>query len=369
MPSNILNTDTMFPQFLSNESTEARLMEVLNYLYMLREQLRYSLTNLGVENMNPTSLNEMANIITEPIYVNLEDIEGNVSTLFVTSEELYSRLSDTEGNVSTLMQTSASLTSRVEDAEGNITQLTQTSQSLSTSVSTLDGQVSTLQHTAQGLQTSVSNLDGQYTQLSQTVSGISTTVNGLNGNVSTLQQFAKSLSLSVTNGETSSVIRLTANGAQISSQNISFSGVVTFSDLSDPYSDTTIDGGHIETGTISAIDIEGVSIQGSTFNTVLSGSNVGGEIRCYYGQITASDYYLAGGLRLDNEGSGGAGESQYRLFLYTRSVAGLSFALKLESAAGISIEAATLVYISASQYITLDAPTVNIYGTLNNPSS
>ena len=39
MPSNILNTDTMFPQFLSNESTEARLMEVLNYLYMLREQL------------------------------------------------------------------------------------------------------------------------------------------------------------------------------------------------------------------------------------------------------------------------------------------------------------------------------------------
>ena len=39
MPSNILNTDVMFPQLTSGKSTEQQLSEVLNYLFMLREQL------------------------------------------------------------------------------------------------------------------------------------------------------------------------------------------------------------------------------------------------------------------------------------------------------------------------------------------
>ena len=322
MPSNILNTDVMFPQLTSGKSTEQQLSEVLNYLFMLREQLRYSLSNLGVENINPASFDEIANIITEPVYVQLKDAEGNTASLMAEVDSLSSRLTDTEGNVSSLIQTTTCLTSRVQDAEGNISTLQQTSVSMSSTISSLSGEV---------------------TEITQTVNG---------------------LSLSATNGTSSSTLRLLANGIQMSSTNISFSGMVTFTDLSSTSSGTVINGGNITTGTISAITIEGCTVTGSIFQTLLGGSgNVGGELEFYY--LQTSPRYLAAGMRLDNEGSGGSEESQYRLFIYTNSVYGTAFALKLESAGGMSLEAGTNVYISAGTYITLDAPTINLRGTVN----
>lgn len=51
---------------------------------------------------------------------------------------------------------------------------------------------------------------------------------------------------------------------QLSSQSISFSGMVSFTDLSTS-GWTTINGDNITTGTIEAIDIYGCTIEGSTF--------------------------------------------------------------------------------------------------------
>ena len=50
----------------------------------------------------------------------------------------------------------------------------------------------------------------------------------------------------------------------ISSNSISFSGMVTFSDLSAKGS-TTINGGNITTGEIDAVDVRGVKVYGSRF--------------------------------------------------------------------------------------------------------
>ena len=148
MPSNILNTDVMFPQLTGGKSTEQTIYEVLNYLYMLREQLRYSLANLGIENINPTSFEEIANIITEPVYLQLKDEEGNMASLIAEVDSLSSRLTDTEGNVSSLVQTTTSLSTRMTDAEGNIGTLQVTATSLQTSVSSLDGEVTKITQTA-----------------------------------------------------------------------------------------------------------------------------------------------------------------------------------------------------------------------------
>lgn len=216
MPSNILTTDTSFPNLNGNQSTDEKFRLITNYLYMLLEQLRYSMANLGLENFNEKEFDDIVNLITEPVYVQLSDLEGNVSSLTVTAEQLNSRMSDAEGNISTLQQTSNSIMSQVSDLEGN---------------------VSTLQQTSQALSTRISNAEGDISSLTQTVNGFT---------------------LSVTNGTESSTIKLMSGSTQISSQVIQMSGMVTFTDLSGNGT-TVINGNNITTGTISAnrLDLTG----------------------------------------------------------------------------------------------------------------
>ena len=318
MPSNLLNADTSFPQLNDKQSTDEKVTQVVNYLYMLLEQLRYTLSNLGEDNFNDTELVNIGNAITEPVYVQLKDDEANISALQLTAEGLGVRMSDAEGNISQLTLTSNSLTSRMTSAEGSISTLTQTANSLTSRITSAEGSISSL---------------------SQTVN---------------------SISLSVTNGSYSSTIKLLANGVAISSQSISFSGMVTFSDLSTS-GWTTINGDNITTGTIEAINITGCSITGSTFRSILSsGGSVGGELEMYY----INEYYLAGGIRLDDQGAGTASERRYRMFIYTDYVAGVGFAMKLQSASGISIAASENIYITASTVMTLDCDgPINLNGS------
>lgn len=286
MPSNLLSADTTFPTLTQEQSTDEKFEKITSYLYMLLEQLKYSMGNLDKDNFNDTGLEEIANLITEPVYIQLKDDEANISALTVTAAGLGARLSDAEGNISTLQQTATSLTSRISDAEGNISTLTQT-------------------------------------------------VNGM--------------TLSVSNGSSSSTIKLLANGVLLSSQSISFSGMVTFTDLSTS-GWTTINGDNITTGTIEAIDIYGCTIEGSTFQSVLKANgSVGGEIEfCYL-----STSYVAGGIRLDDQGAGTEYERTYRMFIYTNYVRGVGFAMKLQSASGISVEADENVYLYAGTRMTI----------------
>lgn len=293
MPSNLLSADTTFPTLTQEQSTDEKFEKITSYLYMLLEQLKYSMGNLDKDNFNDTGLEEIANLITEPVYIQLKDDEANISALTVTAAGLGARLSDAEGNITQLTATSNSLTSRITSAEGNISTLTQT-------------------------------------------------VNGM--------------TLSVTNGSSSSTIKLLANGVLLSSQSISFSGMVTFTDLSTS-GWTTINGDNITTGTIEAIDIYGCTIEGSTFQSVLKANgSVGGEIEfCYL-----NTSYVAGGIRLDDQGAGTEFERTYRMFIYTNYVQGVGFAMKLQSASGISLEADENVYLYAGTRMTIEG-TSGIY--------
>lgn len=283
MPSNLLTADTSFPDLKSNKSTEEKFGEVSNYLYMLLEQLRYTLANLGVDNFNDAEIDELANIINEPIYIQLDDQEGNISSLYVEVDNVTSRMQNAEGNISTLQQTASSLTS---------------------SVSTLEGNVSTLQQTAVSLTSRISDAEGS---------------------ISTLTQTVNSISLSVVNGTESSTIRLSKNGIIVSSANISFSGMVTFTDLS-TQGQTVINGGNIAAGGT----ISGVTLQS------MSGMDSGFEV-CYG---TRYSYQLVGGLKYDANGSGSSTEAATRMFLYTQS----GWALKLDSGSSASFTANGLLY-------------------------
>lgn len=107
MPGNILNADIGFPSF--SGSSEQQLGEVKNYLYMLLEQLRYSMGNLDAKNFNQAGLDDLAKIITDPVYAVLHDDQQNIAALILEANQLSSRLTDAEGNISAVQQTAESI--------------------------------------------------------------------------------------------------------------------------------------------------------------------------------------------------------------------------------------------------------------------
>lgn len=178
MPSNWLYIDTNFPSFTQKESVNDKVETMQDYLFMLVEQLRYTLHNLDLSNMNKTAADEFVKQITDPIYGEIKDAEGNITQVALVAE---------------------GLAARIGDAEGNITQL---------------------QATAQGLSASISNLNGSVTNLTADVNGIRTQVSGKIGTSEAqtlIDQSLDGITLAATSGETGTVFKLNYNGVQVAS--------------------------------------------------------------------------------------------------------------------------------------------------------
>lgn len=209
MPSMLMLADTQFPRFTEGEGSDEKFDKVYNYLYMLLEQLRYTLTNLGSDNFNTSDLGEIGEVITEPLSDELQIFRramvgenGDISQIAQSGESIISRISSADGKISTLTQTSSLLSSRLTAAEGEISEIKQT---------------------------------------------------------------PYGLELSASNSETSSTIKLLANGTLISSATVKITGAVTFADL-EGEGKTIINGANITTGTISGNRIYGGRIVGSEIN-------------------------------------------------------------------------------------------------------
>lgn len=212
MPSNWLYIDTNFPTFTGEEETEEKVSSIQNYLFMLVEQLRYSLRNLDLKNMNPAAVERFTGTITEPIYGRIEDAEGNITQLSITAKGLAAQISDAEGNIASLQVTATKLASQISDANGNISQLQQTATSIQSTVTNQAGQISQLQQTAAGIQSTVTNQAGQISVLQQRADGFQMVVADQNANISAIRQSVDSISFNV-NG---SSLELTKDGVTVS---------------------------------------------------------------------------------------------------------------------------------------------------------
>ena len=178
MPSNWLYIDTNFPSFTQKESDGEKIETMQDYLFMLVEQLRYTLHNLDLSNMNKTAADEFVKQITDPIYGEIKDAEGNITQVALMAE---------------------GLAARIGDAEGNITQL---------------------QATAKGLSASISNLNGSVTNLTADVNGIRATVStkiDATQAQSIFDQSATGFTLGATSGENGTIFKLNYNGVQVAS--------------------------------------------------------------------------------------------------------------------------------------------------------
>lgn len=177
MPTTFQLVETTFPNG-EGKDTQEQINGVYDYLFVLLEQLRYTLFNLDGSNINQNALSEFIKNISEPIYAKIEDTDKNVNEISITAKGLDARLSD---------------------AEGNITQL---------------------QATAKGLQASISNLNGSVTNLTADVNGIRATVStkiDATQAQSIFDQSATGFTLGATSGENGTIFKLNYNGVQVAS--------------------------------------------------------------------------------------------------------------------------------------------------------
>lgn len=77
--------DDQFPHFQGDESVPERINALVNYMFVLAEQLRYMLSNLKAENWNSASLQafsqETSDAAAESVEAQLSGITGEVETL------------------------------------------------------------------------------------------------------------------------------------------------------------------------------------------------------------------------------------------------------------------------------------------------
>lgn len=229
MPTTFQLVETTFPNG-EGKDTQEQINGVYDYLFVLLEQLRYTLFNLDGSNINQNALSEFIKNISEPIYAKIEDTDKNVNEISITAKGLDARLSD---------------------AEGNITQLGVT---------------------AQGLQASVSSLDGSVTNLTADVNGLRATVSGkIDGTAAQtlIDQNLNQITLAATSGSNGTVFALNKNGVQIAS-----TGTVDLH-VKAVNIDGTLTAGALRGNTIALIDNNDNTIGGFTLADTSTSTGLG----------------------------------------------------------------------------------------------
>lgn len=184
------------------------------------------------------------------------EVKGLNAAITVELNKITQEVNDVNAGLSNkIEQTASDLTTRITNtAAGLENEIRVTADSLTTKISATDGRVTSLSAALDGVSLRVQGAEGNIGQLNLTATNLQSQITATNGSVTTLSQKVDSFTISVSNGETSSTIKLLANGAEIASQNISMSGLVTIAGLSG--GTTTIDGACIKTGKINADRLE-----------------------------------------------------------------------------------------------------------------
>lgn len=201
-----------------------------------------------------------------------DDLNGQRAALDVLANGITARVEDMEQGYSEISQTADKISSRVESLYGNYSQILQTADMINSRVEGLYSNYSEIKQTADMISSRVQGIEGNYSELIQTADMISSRVEDVNGYASTIEQTAKSIKLSVDNPDEngkSSTIHLLQDGIEISSSEINFDGLVSFSNLSGKVHDkrTIIDGGYI-----SAHSITAEQISADQFNVKIDGN-------------------------------------------------------------------------------------------------
>lgn len=163
----------------------------------------------------------------------------------------------------------------------------------------VEGLEGKLELTASSLTAQIRNAEGEIGQLELTATLLQSQISNAVGDLSYLRQTVDSISFGVQNGDESSTITLYKNGIAVSSQNISFTGVVTFNDLNGS-AGTVINGSAINTGTLRLDSLYGSNIYINDYYGMQAGLITTVGASSYYGQ----KIYLSSGAIEIGAGAG-----------------------------------------------------------------
>ena len=144
MPSNILSIDTNFPTFTGEEPVEEQIRSLHNYLYQLRESLQYSLQNLGKENFNASSLQNITDDATKKLAEELQKLTNTLNLVQNEVSIIKGRISGLETDVTSLQEWSAYHEETVVELKNRADNAEQELEDLKTGAETRDQSINAL---------------------------------------------------------------------------------------------------------------------------------------------------------------------------------------------------------------------------------
>ena len=136
--------DAKFPNFEGEISTEDKLDQLQNYLYLLVEQMRYTTQNLDTTNMNQTALAGWEEALTSPIYAQIEGVGERVTRLSVTADGLTATAARQEESITQLEDTVAGQGGQLSGLSQHFTEFSQAvTGDLDQMQAQIDGQIQT----------------------------------------------------------------------------------------------------------------------------------------------------------------------------------------------------------------------------------
>ena len=126
MPSVWSGVDSNFPSFKEEESIKSKLAKIVNYIFVLTEQLKYTLANLDTTNFNSKGLEDITDETAAQILEDLDAMERRLGNLATIVSAMNGRITTVEG-----------YGQQITVMQGNITDLTQRIGSMETAVNQL----------------------------------------------------------------------------------------------------------------------------------------------------------------------------------------------------------------------------------------
>ena len=204
----------------------------------------------------------------DSLQTQITTVDGKATEAKQTADGFSQRITNAEGSITSIESSIDSIETTVQRADQNASSAKQTAESLSTRVSNAEDNASEALQTANGFSTRITNAEGDISSLESTVSSMSSRITAAEGDASEALQTANSFSSRITSaeGDASEALqtansfssRITSAEGNINSIEQTLDGVAYKSSLA--AGTTTINGGCITTGSISANRIKGGSI-------------------------------------------------------------------------------------------------------------
>lgn len=219
------------------DETKSTLTEVKGSMKTIEDEQGNIIEQIATLTTNVSEVQQTANGLTSTVssvQTTLNNLDGEVETL-------KTKQSTIEQNVNSITTKVESVEETANGAKTAASEAQQTANSFSTKITAVE-------NTANGAATTAS-------EAKQTANSFSTRITTAEGNISSISQTASKIDWVIKSGTSSSNFTITDRMATLTAEKIDLTGYVTINSLKSGGT-TTIDGGRITTGTISADRID-----------------------------------------------------------------------------------------------------------------